>query len=139
MHVGWPTPHVPAHVPLWLGSEAQHYVYDVLYRLRKKGWTDGIIIFERGGGDDPVKNSVVSIRQIVKYLNMDVHPEKLPEDFFGFAWDGFNVRRQVVNMKMHAYDPLAGLITQPEEEHGLLGAEAIKKGKGEQWKKEKYK
>jgi len=139
LHVGWPTPHKPAHIPLHLGSEAQHYVYDVLYRLRQKGWKDGIIIFERGGGDDPVKSSVVSIRQIVKYLEMDVHPKKLPEDFFGFAWNGFNVRRQRVNIQMHAYDPLAGLITQPEEEHGLLGSEAIKKGKGDQWKKAKYK
>jgi hypothetical protein len=139
IHVGWPTPHAPGHVPLYVGSEAQQYVYEGLYKLRQKGWKDGIIIFERGGGEDPVKTSVASLRQIVKYLNMDIEPEKLPEDFFGWGMEGGNVRRQFVNLRMHAYDPLGGLITQPEEEHGFIGKTAIDKGKGEQWKKEKYK
>jgi hypothetical protein len=139
IHVGWPTPHAPAHVPLYLGSEAQQYIYESLYLLKQRGWTDGIIIFERGGGDDPVKSSVISLRKIIKYLEKDTDPKKLPEDFFGLDPKGPAVARQKVNIQMHAYDPLAGLITQPEEEHGMIGKTAIDKGKGEQWKKEKYK
>lgn len=139
IHVGWPTPHSPAHIPLYLGSEAQQYIYDALYKLRQKGWKDGIIIFERGGGDDPVQTSVLAIRKIIKYLVKDVPLDKLPEDFYGLDPNGPEVSRQRVNIQMHAYEPLKGLITQPEEEHGLLGKTAIEKGKGEEWKKEKYK
>jgi hypothetical protein len=138
VHLGWPTPHIPAHVPIYLGSEAQHWNYELLYKLRQKGMKDAIFIFERGGGEDPVKTSVISIRKIVKYLLKDVNPKDLPPDFFGLDPNGPEFARQQVNLHMHAYDPLAGLLTQPEEEHGLLGKTALEKGKGEQWKKGKY-
>jgi len=142
MHVGWPTPHVPAHVPIYLGSEAQEYIYEILYKLKKKGFDekeDRWIIFERGGGQDPIKDSVQSLRKIVEYLSKEVPPDpkNLPEDFYGVGTEGPEIARQFVTMKEHALDPLKGVLHVPEEEFGFLSTGVAQKGKLEEWKKEK--
>jgi len=139
VHVGWPTPHIPAHQPIPVGSEAQQYVYERLWELRQKGFMDGWIIFERSGGEDPIKQSVLAIRLIVDQLEKDTPPNELPEEFFGLSKDGFDVKRQEVSIKDHALDPLKGLLSIPEEEHGFLSGAALAKGKGEEWKKRQLK
>ncbi len=143
MHVGWPTPHVPAHVPIYLGSEAQEYIYEILYKLKKKGFDakeDRWIIFERGGGQDPIKDSVISLRKIVEYLSKEVPPDpkNLPQDFYGVGEEGPEVARQLVTMREHALDPLKGVLHIPEEEFGFLSTAISQKGKLEEWKKEKF-
>jgi len=139
MHVGYPAPLAPAHLPIPVGSEAQVYVYEILWMLRKKGMKDAIIIFERGGGQEPVKESILSLRIIVKYLEMDVPPDKLPEEFFGMPRGGPEFSRQVLSVRDHALDPLKGLLTVPEEDYGFLGTAAQAKGKLEEWSKRKLK
>ncbi len=139
MHLGWPTTHVPAHIPIYLGSEAQQYIYEILFELRKKGFDRGWMIFERGGGQDPVKDSVVSLRNIVKYLLKDTPPDKLPLDFYGLEEEGGEVTRQLLIIKEHALDPLKGVLHVPEEEFGILSTGAAQKGKLEEWKKERFK
>lgn len=141
-HLGWPTPHVPAHAPLFLGSKQQLWVYERLYELRKKGFEDGYLIFERAGpigGGDPVQQSILVLRLIKKFLEKDTEPKELPEEFFGLQSGGPDVKRQELAIREHALDPLKGLLMFPEEEFTFLSAEAAKKGKGEEWKREKYK
>lgn len=139
IHAGFPTPHIPGHIPIAVGSEAQRYIYRMLFILRQKGFKNGIIIFERGGGEDPVRQTVLALRLIVQFLEKDVEPDKLPEEFYGMKPGGPEIARQLVTIREHALDPMKGLITVPEEEHGFFGKAAIEKGKGEEWKKEKYK
>ncbi len=144
IHTGWPSPLGPAHIPIPLGSEQQLYLYKMYYKLRKKGMgidKNCYIIFERGGGDDPYKQSYLALRNIVHYLEKDVPPDQLPTEFYGISTQQLlSVEKQKVAIKEHAYDPLKGMITVPEEEHGMLGKAALEKGKRpEEWAKEKYK
>ena len=136
-HLGWPTPHIPAHIPIPLGSDAQLWIYDVLCDLRKKGFMDGILVFERAGL--PIEESILSIRKIAEYLDKDIPPSKLPEDFFGLKPLGAEIKMQQVRIREHALDPLKGMLSIQEEEYTFLSEAALKKGKAELWKKEQYK
>lgn len=138
VHITVPAPYNPSHMPVPLGSEGQVYIYKRLFELRKKGFTDGWLIFERGGDEGQVKQSVLSMRMIVRFLEKDILPEQLPEEFFGMPPGGPEISRQFVAVREHALDPLRGLLAVPEEEHGFLGSAAVGKGKGEEWRKEKY-
>jgi len=143
IHSGWPSPLGPAHIPIPLGSEQQQYLYKMYYLLRKKGMgieRDTYIIFERGGGEDPYKQSFLALRNIVEFLKKDVPPDQLPPEFYGISTEQIlSIERQRVAIKEHALEPLRGLITVPEEEHGVLGRAAIEKGKRpEEWAKERY-
>lgn len=142
IHTGWPSPLGPAHIPIPLGSEQQAWLYKMYYLLRKKGMginNDVYIIFERGGGDDPYKQSYLALQNIKKFLEKDVEPDKLPTEFYGISSEQIlSVEKQKVAIEDHALDPLKGVITIPEEEHGVLGKAALEKGKRpEEWAKEK--
>ncbi|MFH0829914.1 MAG: hypothetical protein V1887_02010 [Candidatus Aenigmatarchaeota archaeon] len=139
IHVGYPAVLGPAHVPIPLGSEAQEYIYRMLWKLRKKGFKDGWIIFERGAGQEPVKESVISLRKIIEFLDKEIVPEKLPDEFYGMEKGGVRLTRQEVAIKDHAMDPLKGLLVIPEEEYGFLSTAAAAKGKLEEWKKAELK
>ncbi|MBU3957954.1 MAG: sugar phosphate isomerase/epimerase [Nanoarchaeota archaeon] len=136
VHSNYPNPtHV--HVPLEIGDTI---LYGLFYTLRKAGLGRKgpcYLIFERGGGDDPFKRSVIALRLIAEQLEKDTPVDKLPIEFFGMAKP--EEMQQMVAIREHALDPMKGLITVPEEEHGFFGKAAIEKGKGEEWKKEKYK
>ncbi len=138
LHLGWPIPLNPAHMPIPAGSDQQLYIYERLYQLRKKGFKSGYIIFERGGGKDPIQKSIGVLRLIVKYLEKDTPPNKLPDDFFGVGETSIHsFKRQWNIIFEHAFEPLKGLIRRPEEEHTFLGKAALEKGKRpEEWKKE---
>lgn len=142
LHTGFPAPLAPAHIPIPLGSEQQFYLYKLMYKLRKKGFgkdkKDCFIVFERGGGADPIQQSVIALRKIVEFLEKEIPPEKLPmEEFFGFATGGIaSLERQRAVISEHALDPLAGLIAVPEEEFTFLGAAATEKVSPEKWKRE---
>jgi len=139
-HLGWPSPLTPAHIPIPLGSDQQMTIYEWLFKLRKKGFKDGFLIFERGGGKDPVQHSIVVLRLIVKYLEKDIHPEKLPDEFFGISPQlPASEKRQWVEIFHHAMDPLKGMLKIPEEQWTFLGTAAKEEGKRpEEWKKEEY-
>jgi len=144
IHAGYPAPLAPAHIPIPLGSEQQQYLYKMYYMLRKKGFgdskTDFFLVFERGGGPDPIQQSVIALRKIIEFLEKGIKPEdliKYPE-FFGISTGELaSPERQWVTIREHAYEPLKGLIVAPEEEYTGLGRAAIEKGAPpEKWKKE---
>jgi len=143
IHAGWPATLAPAHLPIHLGSEQQVYLYKIYYLLRKKGFgldpkIDHFIVFERGG-PETFQESIISLRKIIECLEKNILPERLPAEFFGVATGEIaSPERQLTTIREHAFDPLKGLITAPEEEHGFLGRAAVEKGKVEEWKKEKY-
>ena len=145
VHAGYPSPLAPAHIPIPLGSEQQYYLYKMLYKLRKKGFgkdkKDYYIIFERGGGPDPIQQSIIALKKIVEFLEKDVEPEKLPlQEFFGFATGEIaSLERQRAIISEHALDPLKGLLMVPEEEFTFLGGAATERVSPEKWKKEELK
>ena len=141
LHVGWPTPVEPAHVPIPLGSEQQEWLYTWMLALRKKGFDERenkYIIFERGGGvgGDPVDQSTLALRKIIEYLKMDVSVADLPPEFYGI--EEKDLRMQDAEIMEHAFDPIKGLITTPEGKHGFLSKAALEKGKSKEWETEKY-
>lgn len=97
------------------------------------------MIFERGGGQDPVQQTIIALQLIKKFLEADVPPEKLPLEFYGLDTGQWaSSERQKAQIYEHAFEPLKGMLQVPEEEHGFLGKTVIEKGKGEEWRKEKY-
>jgi sugar phosphate isomerase/epimerase len=147
-HLGKPIPYFgTAHIPIARGSRAQEIIYKWMFELRKKGFKDGYMIFERGsgrsgGGRSPLEvmeDSVTAIRLIAKYLEMDISPNALPADFYGISWENTPVfKRQQVIMRDHAWDPLEGVLMVPEEKHTFLGKSAVDKGKAQEWEKRKF-
>ncbi len=137
-HLGYPSPHAPGHIPLRLGSQEQYYLYERLFDLRQKGFKNGYLIFERGGGKDPIYHSVHVMRKIKHFLEENVPPDKLPSEFFGLADTESLFKRQEVAIEDHKLDPLKGLLAVPEEEYTFLSKTAAEKGKGKEWEKEKH-
>lgn len=142
-HLGKPIPYFGmAHAPIPIGSRAQEIIYKWLYDLRKKGFKDGYFIYERGGGKSAfeiMQNTVWTMRQIAQFLEKDTEPDNLPPEFYGVAEQTKETfARQFVAMRDHAWDPLEGLLTIPEEKHTFLSKAAVDKGKREEWEKRKY-
>ncbi len=148
LHLGEPIPYFgTAHIPIAIGGHGQEVLYRWIYAFRKTGFKDGVLIFERGGGRsgqgkgsfDVFEESVKALRQIVAYLEKDTKPDELPPEFYGVSFENKDVyARQRVSMHDHAWDPLEGLLIQPEEEHGFFSKAAVDKGKGEVWKKRRW-
>ena len=142
IHLGWPTPVIPAHMPIFVGSDQHRWIYQRLYELRQKGFAPGDdkddnrwLIYERGS--ENIEQSIVAMRLIVEFLKDNVAPDKLPLKFFGV--EGANLlseERQRTIIQQHARDPIEGLLVIPEEGHTLLGKAATEKGVLEKWKKE---
>ncbi|MEM7819875.1 MAG: hypothetical protein QXD48_03545 [Candidatus Aenigmatarchaeota archaeon] len=147
-HLGKPVPYFgTAHIPISRGSRAQEILYRWLFELRKKGFKNGYMIFERGsgrsgGGKTPLEvmeDSVQAIRQIATFLDKDVPPKELPPEFYGISWENESVfKRQQITIRDHAWDPLEGVLMIPEEKHTFLSRAAVEKGKGQEWEKRKY-
>ncbi len=141
IHVYEPWP-IHEHAPFDIPSDEQMKIYRWLFQLRQIGFKDGILVFERGGGENPQQISrtiILALREIKKNLEKDVDPKKLPLEFFGISPEGvLSTERQMVIIREHARDPLKGLIISPEEEHTALGREALAKPgmTPEKWKKE---
>lgn len=136
IHSNHPNPLHP-HEPIEFGDVK---LYELLHHWRKTGMGKGkrlaYLIFERGGGEDPFKQSVDALRLMARYLEEDVEPKNLPLEFFGLKGSVSGmVERQMQIIRDHANEPLKDLLEMPEEEWGILSAEARKKGKAEVWKK----
>ncbi len=147
-HLGEPKPYQgKAHIPIPLGSQAQEIIYDWLYRLKQKGFENGILIFERGGGRsgggktpfEVFEHSVWVLRKFSEFLEKNIKPDDLPPSFFGIAEDEKDIyARQSVIIREHAWDPLEGVLMIPEEKHGFLGKAAVDKGKAKEWEKGRF-
>ncbi|MEM7813309.1 MAG: hypothetical protein QW548_00215 [Candidatus Aenigmatarchaeota archaeon] len=142
-HLGRPIPYFgTAHVPIQRGSHAQEVIYKWLWALKQKGFSDGYIIFERGGGQTPLEvmqDSVLALRLIAAELEKGTKPDELPASFYGVAEQNEAVfARQRVAIRDNFMAPISGLIAIPEETHTFLGRAAIEKGKAEEWKRGRY-
>ncbi len=148
IHLGEPKPYWgTAHIPIALGSLGHEALYKWIFTLRKKGFRDGIIIFERGSGRggggktmfEVFEYSVEAIRKIVQFLEQDIEPNKLPPAFYGITLENPDVyARQQVTIREHAWDPLEGVLSVPEEKHTFLSGTAVAKQKGQEWEKRKF-
>jgi sugar phosphate isomerase/epimerase len=132
-----------AHLPLELGDIR---VYKLLWYLYKTGFLKdpegkektAYVIYERGGGDDPFKQSVETLRHCLTFIQKNVQPDDLPPAFFGVKGEmAGDIIRQEAIVKDHAWEPLKDLLEMPEEEWGLLSSTAVKKGKAKEWEKAK--
>ncbi len=138
LHLGWPTPVIPAHMPIYVGSEQHKWIYERLWELRQKGFTpdeDRYLIYERGSAR--IEQSILAMRLIVEFLNDNVKSEDLPLKFFGV--EGASpavIERQRVIIREHARDPLESLLVVPEEKYTALGKAGAEKAGAEKWKKE---
>lgn len=142
VHANAPNPG-HAHLPLEIGDVR---VYKLLWMLNRTGFTKdpsgkeklAYVVYERGGGDDPFKQSIDTLRLCLTYIQKGVHPDKLPVEFFGMkgAVAGDIIRQEQI-VKDHAWEPLKDLLDMPEEEWGLLSSSAVKKGKAKEWEKAK--
>ena len=147
-HLGQAVPYGgTAHIPIARGSIAQEQIYRWLFWMRKKGWTRGYMMFERGGGrtgqgrlpNEVFEDSVQALRQIATYLEKDAKPEALPPEFYGVSVRNEPVwARQMVAIREHAWDPLEGLLSVPEEKHTFLSKTAVEKNKAQEWEKRKF-
>ena len=148
IHAGEPIPYYgTAHIPIMFGGRGQEVLYGWLYKLRKKGFKSGYILFERGGGRggggktmaEVFEWSVWALRQIVKYLDQDIPLDKLPPEFYGMSFENKeNYALQKVAVTNHAWDPLFDVISIPEEKHTFLSKAAVDKGKREEWERRRY-
>jgi hypothetical protein len=136
VHLAYPSP-LHAHFPIPLGSEAQEFIYRILFKLRQKGFTDGWIIYERG--DKPASQTIEVMRRIKEFLEKGIPPQELPPEFYGFKIDEPEVIRQRQIIMQHALDPLKGLLAVPEEDHTFLSRTALEKGRLDQWRREEMK
>ena len=142
VHANAPNPG-HAHLPLEIGDVR---VYKLLWMLNKTGFTKdpegrdklAYVIYERGGGDDPFKQSIDTLRLCLTYIQKGVHPDNLPVEFFGMKGPvAGDIVRQEQIMREHAWEPLKDLLEMNEEEWGLLSSSAVKKGKAKEWEKAK--
>ena len=130
-----------SHFPLELGDDL---VYRLLWLLTNAGLGKDhttYLVFERGGFKDPFRQAVTTLRLIVRFLQKNTHPDKLPDEFYGVYPRGLLAEeRQWVTIFQHRMDPLRGLIKIPEEEYTFLSRAAITEAgkKPEEWKKEEY-
>ncbi|UCC91673.1 MAG: hypothetical protein JSV39_00135 [Candidatus Aenigmatarchaeota archaeon] len=139
VHSNTPNP-LHAHYPIELGDME---IYKLNYFLRKTGFgkhgQDVYLWFERGGGDDPFRQAVDALKLCAKFLEKDVPPEELPDEYFGIKHTGLDFWRQEQIMRDHRFEPLKDLLEIPEEEWGILSTAATKKGKTKEFKKEEMK
>lgn len=130
-----------SHFPLELGDDI---VYKLLWMLTNAGLGKEhttYLVFERGGFKDPFRQAVTTLRLIVRFLQKNTHPDKLPDEFYGVYPRGLLAEeRQWVTVFQHRMDPLKGLIKIPEEDYTFLSRAAITElgKKPEEWKKEEY-
>lgn len=129
-----------AHEPLELGDIR---IYKLLWYLRQTGFGkngDAYVIYERGGGEDPFRRAIETLRLVVEHLEKDIPPNKLGPEFYGYkgAVAG-DESRQAQIIRDHAWEPLKDLMEMPDEEFTMLGQTAIRKGRRpEQWKKAEF-
>ena len=115
-HANLPNP-LHSHEPIALGDRI---FYELLYNLRVTGMgkeREAYLIFERGGGEDPFKQSVDALKLMAYYLEKDIPPKELPLEFYGMKGPtAGDVTRQGQIIRDHAWDPLKDLLEMPEED-----------------------
>ncbi len=134
LHINAPRPIKGAHGNIVPMSYDMYIIYRYVHKLRKAGVKDAYWIWEMGSYG--VQDSALAFRRIQTELLKGTEPEDLPEEFFGI--DKTFSAQQMTAIREHAYDPLRGMLSIPEEEHTALSSHAVEKGKGAEWRKERF-
>ncbi|MDI6826422.1 MAG: hypothetical protein QMD36_04510 [Candidatus Aenigmarchaeota archaeon] len=137
IHSNYPSP-MHSHWPIELGDDRIYRLLWILKEAELGKHHTTYILFERGGFKDPFMLAVTALKLMIKFLEENVPPEKLPDEFYGVAPHGIlSEERQWATIYYHAMDPLKGTLKVPEEEYTFLGRAAVEAGKRpEEWKKE---
>lgn len=134
MHINAPRPIIGAHAPLEVLSHDIFIIYNWLYKLRKKGMKNAYFIWEMGSYG--IQRSAIAFRNITDELSKETDPKKLPAKFYGIDETLWAAQHNAI--REHGLDPLKGLFTVPEIDHGLFSKAAHEKGKAREWEEEKY-
>ncbi len=135
LHINAPRPIKGAHGHIVPMSYDMYIIYRYIHKLRKAGVKNAYWIWEMGSYG--VQDSAIAFRRIMTELMKGTEPEDLPEEFFGI--DKSFAAQQMTAIREHAYEPLKGMLAVPEQEHGYLSSQAVEKGKGVEWRKERFK
>ncbi|MBI1979019.1 MAG: hypothetical protein HYS62_03100, partial [Candidatus Aenigmarchaeota archaeon] len=76
VHIYEPLP-IHWHNPFEIPSDQQFKIYRWLYQLRGIGFKEGYLVFERGGGQNPLeitRTAVLALREIITNLDKGVEP-----------------------------------------------------------------
>ncbi len=132
------------HFPIQKGERE---LYEMLWKLKTKGFEEGYLTFERGGGEgaggqgDTVwEESIPRIKEMAIFLEDNISPDELPDWFYGYDEKEFKRDQAVVLSK--TFEPLKGLIESPQMGDTLLGEYAVEtepRMRGEDgWKTEEH-
>lgn len=132
------------HFPLAKGEKR---LYEMLWKLKQRGFESGYISFERGGGqgggqgqgDDVWQESISIAKDMAMYMEDDISPEELPIDFFGYDEERF--KRDQAVIQSNTFEPIKGLIESPQMQDTFLGkhaTEAEPRMRGEGWEGEEH-
>lgn len=133
-HLSKPNPE-HQHIPIERGNI---YVYEILWKLRNLDFDEGYLIFEPGGQElkERVQQTIFSLKEMSKYLSRNIHPDDLPEEYFGLTESEMEHEKRIV--ESHAFDPLKGLIHSPELTDTFFGTEMARRRELEKWAKEEW-
>ncbi len=134
LHVNAPRPYGGQHGPLFLLTEELTIIYEWMWILRQKGMKNAYFIWEMGSYG--LYQTAIAFRRMAMALEHDIPPEELPPEFYGI--DEVLLAEQKKALIEHAYDPLEGMLLQPEEKHTFLGNAAREKGKLDKWAGEEH-
>ena len=73
------------------------------------------------------------------YLEKDIPPDELPQEFYGYTNIELEQERRII--ERHMFDPLKGLIETPELTDTFFGSEMARRGPREleKWLREEHK
>ncbi len=134
LHVNAPRPYGGQHGPLFMLNEELYTLYEWMWTLRQKGMKNAYFIWEMGSYG--IFQTALAFRRMAIALENDIPPDELPPEFYGI--DETILAEQKRVLIEHAYDPLEGLLLQPEEKHTFLGSAAREKGRLDKWLGEEH-
>ncbi len=136
VHINAPKPYGGLHGQIQLFSLDMYVLYKWLWELRSRGMKNAYLIWEWGAAGPP-EDSATALRSMIKMLENDVPPEKLPPEFYGMGPEFEAQQYQAIFM--HAMDPVEGLITFPEHTFTFFGERAKALGRLSQWLRNRFK
>ncbi len=136
VHINAPRPYGGLHGQIQLFSLDMYILYKWLWLLRKKGMKSAYLIWEWGAAGPP-EDSAVALRLMIKHLENDTPPDKLPPEFYGLGPEFEAAQYEAV--RMHAMDPIEGLLTLPEHSYSFFGDRARELNKLANWLRNRFK
>ena len=135
IHINAPKPYGGLHGQIQLFSLDMYVLYKWMWELRQRGMKNAYMIWEWGQAGPP-EESAPALRRMIRMLENDVPPDKLPPEFYGMGPEFEAQQYQAIFM--HAMDPIEGLITFPEHTFSFFGERAKAMGKLGPWLRNRF-